>query len=101
HPENYPPGLRWIFEHLPFFGVRTEKTSMQTAKPIAKAIMWSAGVTSSALVPTLGAFWAWRSAIPGSKWFLIFALFWAVGTISSNWRNPRGDYAKARRALRE
>src|SRR5438132_13026232 len=37
------------FEHLPFFGVQTEKASMQSASPIAKAIMWSAGVTSSAV----------------------------------------------------
>jgi hypothetical protein len=81
--------------------VQTDKASMLAASPIAKAIMWSAGVTSSAVVPTLGAVWAWHAEVPGSKWFLIFAVFWAIGTISSNWRNPRGDYAKARRVLRE
>ncbi|MGC1788485.1 MAG: hypothetical protein WA718_17285, partial [Terriglobales bacterium] len=99
NPEGYPTGLRWLFEHLPFFGVQTEKASMQRASPIAKAIMWSAGVTSSAVVPTLGALYAWRAAIPGSKPFLLFAVFWAIGTLSSNWRSPTGDYSKARRAL--
>jgi hypothetical protein len=44
-----------LFEHLPFFGVQTEKASMQKARPIAGAIMWSAGVASSAVVPTVGA----------------------------------------------
>ena len=99
NPEGYPPGLRWVFEHLPFFGVRTEKDSMLKASPIAKAIMWSAGVTSSAVVPTLGALCAWRAGVPGSKLLLIFAVFWSIGTLSSNWRSRTGDFSKARRAL--
>jgi hypothetical protein len=99
NPEGWPVGLRWLFEHLPFFGVQTEKVSMQKASPMAKAIMWSAGVTSSAVVPTLGALCAWRSGVPGSKLFLLFSLGWAAGTLASNWRSRNGDYSKARRAL--
>jgi hypothetical protein len=99
NPEGYPAGLRWVFEHLPFFGVRTDKASMQKASPIAKAIMWSAGVTSSALVPTLGALCAWRSGVPASKPFLVFAVIWAIGALASNWTSRSGDYSKARRAL--
>jgi hypothetical protein len=99
NPEGYPAVLRWIFEHLPFFGVQTEKTSMQKASRIAKAIMWSAGVTSSAIIPTASVVYAWRERIPGSKAFLIFAVFWAIGTLASNWRSRTGDYSKARRAL--
>jgi len=99
NPEGYPAGMRWVFEHLPFFGVQTDRASMQKASPKAKALMWSAGVTSSAVVPTLSPCCAWRTGIPGSKLFLIFAMFWAIGTLSSNWRSQTGDYAKARRAL--
>jgi len=99
NPEGYPAGLRWLFEHLPFFGVQTDKASMQQASPVSKAIMWSAGVTSSAVVPTLSAFCAWSAGVPGSKPFLIFAVFWAIGTLASNWRSRTGDYSKARRAL--
>jgi hypothetical protein len=99
NPGGWPAGLRWLFEHLPFFGVQTEKASMQQASPIARATMWSVGVTSSAVVPSLGAFWAWRSGVPGSKLFLLFALFWAAGTLASNWTSRAGDYSKARRAL--
>jgi hypothetical protein len=91
--------MRWVFEHLPFFGVQTEKASMQKAGPMAKAMMWSAGVTSSAVVPTLSALWAWGAGVPGSKLFLLFAVFWAIGTLASNWTSRTGDYAKARRAL--
>jgi hypothetical protein len=99
NPEGWPAGLRWVFEHLPFFGVQTEKTSMQTASPTAKAIMWSAGVTSSAVIPTLGMLWAWRAGVPSGKLFFFFALFWSVGTLASNWTSRSGDYSKARRAL--
>jgi hypothetical protein len=99
NPEGWPPGLRWIFEHLPFFGVQTEKRSMQNASPRARALMWSAGVTSSAILPTLGAFVAWRSGVPGGGWFFLFALFWAFGTLASNWTSRTGDYSKARRTL--
>jgi hypothetical protein len=99
NPQGWPPGLRWIFERLPFFGVQTEKLSMQNVSPGARALMWSAGVTSSAIIPTLGAFWAWRSGVPWSGLFFLFALFWALGTLASNWTSSTGDYSKARRAL--
>jgi hypothetical protein len=99
NPKGWPPGLRWIFEHLPFFGVQTEKSSMQRASPQAKAVMWSAGVTSSAVIPSLGALWEWRNHVPGSGLFFLVAVFWAIGTLASNWTSSNGDYAKARRAL--
>ncbi len=100
NPEGYPPGVRWVFEHLPFFGVQTDKVSMQKASPVARAVMWSAGVSSSALVPTLSAFVAWRWGVPGSGPFLIFAVIWGLATLASNWTSRTGDFAKARRALR-
>lgn len=100
NPAGYPAFLRWLFQRLPFFGVQTEKSSMQRASPRVKAIMWSAGVTSSAVVPALCALYSWRARIPGGTPFLVFAVFWAIGTLSSNWRSQSGDYAKARRALR-
>jgi len=99
NPEGWPPGLRWIFEHLPFFGVETDKVSMQSVSPRAVALMWSAGVTSSAVIPTLSGFLAWRSGVSWSGWFCLFAVFWALGTLASNWTSRTGDFSKARRAL--
>lgn len=99
NPEGYPGPLRWIFERLPFFGVQTERASMQAASPVAKAVMWSAGVTSSAVVPTLSAVYAWQVRVPGSKPFLVFALIWAGATLASNWTSRSGDFSKARRAM--
>jgi len=99
NPAAYPPGLRWIFERLPFFGVQTEKASMQAASPGSRALMWCAGVTSSAVVPTLAAICCRQARVPGSKMFLIFAIAWALGTLASNWTSRTGDFSKARRAL--
>ncbi len=99
NPQSWPPGVRWVFEHLPFFGVQTEKASMQAASGAAKAIMWSSGVTSSAVVPALGAYWAWRSGVPHAKVFFLFSVFWGLGALASNWTSPTGDFAKAKRAL--
>jgi hypothetical protein len=99
NPEGWPSGVRWIFEHLPFLGVQTDKVSMQNVSPGAKALMWSAGVTASAIVPTLAALCAWLSRVPWSGLFVFFALGWALGPVASNWTSRTGDYSKARRAL--
>ena len=99
NPEGWPSGIRWIFEHLPFLGVQTDKVSMQNVSPGAKALMWSAGVTASAIVPTSAVLCAWLSRVPWSGWFALFALGWALGTLASNWTSRTGDYSKARRAL--
>ena len=99
NPEGWPLGVRWVFMHLPFLGVQTDKVSMQRTSPVGKALMWSAGVTASAIIPTFAALYAWMSAVPWSGWFCIFAFGWALGTFASNWRSPTGDYSKARRVL--
>jgi hypothetical protein len=98
--QSWPPGLRWLMGHAPFFGVQTEKHSMDTAKPLAKAVMWSAGVTSSALLPTLTALWAWQSKIPHGKALFIFMLIWSIGTVLGNIFRPTGDFFKASKAMK-
>ena len=99
NPRGWPPGVRWVFTHLPFLGVQTDKVSMHNASPRSRALMWSAGVTSSAIVPLLSAIYARLWGLPGSRPFFFFAVCWALGTLASNWRSRTGDYAKARRAL--
>jgi hypothetical protein len=72
---------------------------MLRAKPVAKAVMFSAGESSTAICSTLAAWFAWNLGIPGGQvlfWLvLIFNLFSAIVTAIV----PRGDYAKAWRAL--
>jgi hypothetical protein len=99
-PEVWPVGLRWIMEHVPFFGVQTDRDSMKTAVRAVKAAMWSAGVTSSAVVPTLAAFWCVHTHVRMSKLVFLFLLIWSVGTLIANLAGPSGDYFKARMALK-
>jgi hypothetical protein len=100
NPQGWPVGLRWLMEHVPFFGVQTDRPSMERASPIARATMWSAGVTSSAALPSLAAFWAWQSRIPTGKAVFLFTLLWSVGTVFGNIFRPSGDYFKARMAMK-
>jgi hypothetical protein len=99
HPENYPPGLRQAMSAMPTFTVMTKKASMQQARPLAKALMFSAGESSTAVCSILAGYYAWRSGTPGGQilfWVMVgFNLFSTVVTALV----PRGDYAKAWRAL--
>lgn len=98
-PDAFPAGLRWVFERLPFLGVQSEKASLQTASSARRAAMFSAGVTSSVVLPTLAALWAWQAHVRGGFALFVFTLAWSVGTVITNLR-PGGDYWKARRALK-
>src|SRR5713226_2812387 len=63
NPEGWPAGLRWLFEQFRFLECRRRRPPCKVPAPLPKRL-WSAGVTSSAVVPTLGALWAWRSGVP-------------------------------------
>jgi hypothetical protein len=99
-PEVYPPGIHQVMRVLPFFSALTEKASMQQAGAVAKAIMFSAGETSTTLCTMLAAGYAWLSGIPGGDLLFIFTLCWDLGATIMTARTPRGDYAKAMLVLR-
>jgi hypothetical protein len=100
HPESYPPGLRQVMSLFPFFSALTQKASMQQASPVAKALMFSAGETSTTICSLLAAAYAWLSGIPGGFALFVFSVCWAIGATISTSIIPRGDYAKALRTLR-
>jgi hypothetical protein len=100
HPENYPPGLRQLMSVIPFFSALTEKSSMQSASALAKALMFSAGETSTNICSLLAAGYAWLSGIPGGFTLFIITIFWDLGATIMTAIAPRGDYAKAIRVLR-
>ncbi len=100
HPDELRPVLRFLLTRLPMFTAITDKESMQKARPVAKALMFAAGETSTILAVFLSGLYVWRSGVPGGLvWFLISVLMCVSGLIQPL-RMPRGDYAKARRALR-
>lgn len=100
HPENYPPLVRQLMQALPTFTAMTEKVSRQQARPAAKALMFAAGESSTAVCSILAGWYAWQSGIPGGfALFVVMIGFNAVSTVVTA-IVPRGDYAKAIRALR-
>jgi hypothetical protein len=100
HPENYPTGLRTLMRVMPFFTVLTEKESMRQARPTAKALMYAAGETSTTICSLLAAWYAWQSGTPGGRILFVVTVIWDIGATITTAIIPRGDYAKARRALR-
>ncbi len=100
HPENYPPGLRQLMSVIPFFSALTQKPSMQQASVVAKALMFSAGETSTNICSLLAAGYAWRSGIPGGFTLFVVTICWDLGSTITVAIIPRGDYAKAIHVLR-
>ena len=100
HPQDYPPGLRQVMSAMPTFSAITEKDSMSRASPQAKALMFAAGETSSSVCSILAGLYAWRSGIPGGLALFIFAVIFAVFASYTTAVKPRGDYAKALKALK-
>lgn len=98
HAAAYPPGMRQVFERLPFFAVHADKGSLKAASPWAKALTFGAGMTSSVLLSTLAALYAWLAGSPGGSILLIANVVWFVGALIAEART-NGDYAKAARAL--
>ncbi len=99
HPQDYPPVLRQMMSALPTFTVMTEKSSMAAARPLAKALMFGAGESFTAIFSILAGYYAWRAGIPGGfTLFIAMIIFNFFSTVVTSIL-PRGDYAKARRAL--
>lgn len=99
HPQDYPPVLRQLMSALPTFTVMTEKSSMAAARPLAKALMFGAGESFTAIFSILAGYYAWREGIAGGfALFVFMVIFNLISTVVTG-IVPRGDYAKARRAL--
>jgi hypothetical protein len=99
HPENYPAGFRQLMSAMPTFTAMTDKASMKKASPIAKALMFSAGETSTTLFSILTGLYAWQSGIPGGLVLFIFMVVFTIISTVATATIPRGDYAKAWKAL--
>ncbi len=100
HPEELGAVLRAVLTRLPMFTAISEKESMAKASPIAKALMFAAGETSTIVSVLLTGIYAWRNHLPGGLLWLIIPALMSLDAVFSTTRMPRGDYAKALRALR-
>jgi hypothetical protein len=85
---------------MPFWSVVTDKTSMRAAAPWKKALMFAAGETATTICSIAAAYAAMTAGVPGGGILFWATVAWnAVSTITVA-RTPKGDYAKALRALR-
>ncbi len=100
HPQDLSPIMRSLLTRVPMFTAITRKESMRKATPAARALMFAAGESASIVWTVLAGFYAWKSRIPGGSVFLALAALMGVVGVISTTRMPRGDYAKAIRALR-
>ena len=94
HASSYPPIMRGIFEHLPFFAAHTNPVSMKVAHPYAKALMFTAGITTTVVLSTSGALFAYHANTPGGSTLLVFNIIWQVSSLIAEIRSS-GDLGKA------
>jgi hypothetical protein len=99
HPENYSGLMRKLMSALPTFTVMTKKASLQKARPLAKALMFAAGESSTAICSILAGWYAWQQGLPGGWFLFLFMLVFNAFSTVATARFPRGDYHKAWRAL--
>ena len=100
HPESYPIGMRQIMSIFPFFTVMTDKSSMARASATSKALMFAAGETSTSVFEIAAGWYAWHANLPGGGILFIVSIVWALAATVATAAAPKGDYAKAIKALR-
>jgi hypothetical protein len=101
HPRYSPPGMRWVFSHLPFLSARTEPTSLRAAAPHARSAMYAAGTLGTVIPSVAIPGYAWWRGVPRARGFLIGANLWSVPLLLSESLRPGGDLRRAWQALRE
>ncbi len=101
HPQLYPPGMRWVFSHLPFLSARIDPVSLRAASPAARAAMYAAG-TVGTVIPSLAIpGYAWRRGVPQARGFFIGTNLWNVPLLLSESLRQGGDLRRAWQALRK
>jgi hypothetical protein len=99
HPQNYPPGARWVFSHLPLLSARTDTASLKETTPTARAAMYAAGTVATVIASVAIPGYAWRRGVPRARGFFVGANLWSVPLLLSESLRPGGDLRRARREL--
>ena len=99
-PGWYPPGMRWIFEHVPLFSAWTDPASRRAAHPLARMAMYLGGPLFTGLTSLGIPLYGRASRIPRARALLIGATLWLIpGSIVESIRSG-GDLRRAWRELR-
>ena len=100
HPQMYPPGMRWLFSHLPFLSARIDLASLHAARPAARAAMYSAGVVATITMSELIPLYGMRHGVPRARGLLIGMNFWMAGMLVGEILDKHGDLRRAWRAIK-
>lgn len=100
HPEAYPPGMRQIMAVTPMFTTVSTRQSRAAVGRRALAAYFAAGETSTTLCTVLAAVLALLVGVPGAGVILVVAIVWVLLAVVTTTFTPKGDYYKARQALR-
>lgn len=100
HPETYPPVVRQIMSALPMFTTVSTRRSREAAGPRALAAYFAAGQTTAILGWIGSAVLARALGVAASSVILAIMIAWAAATALIATVTPKGDYAKARKALK-
>jgi hypothetical protein len=100
HPETYPPVMRQVLSAVPMFTTVSTRRSREAAGRWALAAYFAAGQTTAIIGWVGSAVLARTLDIPGSIIILAIMIAWAAGTALIASFSAKGDYAKARAALR-
>lgn len=101
HPEAYPPVLREVMAATPMFTTVSTRRSRQGASRMALAAYYAAGETSTTICTALAALLAFLVGVPGGGVILAIAIVWVLLAVATTTFTPKGDYYKARQALRQ
>ena len=102
HPLLYPPGLRFLFSHLPLLSARVDPASLRAASSTERAALYAAGTVGTVLVGlAIPAYAGWRG-VSGARGMLVASggVTNAFVVLSEALRSG-GDLSRAWRALRE
>ncbi|HEX8259251.1 MAG TPA: hypothetical protein VF558_03035 [Rubrobacteraceae bacterium] len=102
HPLFYPPGLRFLFSHLPLLSARVDPASLRAASSTERAALYAAGTVGTVLVGlAIPAYAGWRG-VSGARGMLVASggVTNAFVVLSEALRSG-GDLSRAWRALRE
>ena len=100
HPRSYPPGVRFLFSHLPLLSARVDPTSLRAASPAARAAMYAAGTIGTVIPSVVIPGYCWRRGVRGARGFFIGTNLWSVPLLLSESLRPGGDLRRAWRTLR-
>jgi hypothetical protein len=99
HPQFYPPGMRFLFSHLPLLSARTDPASLKQSRPAARAAMYAAGTVVTVIASVAIPGYAWRRGVPRARGFFVGTNLWNVPLILSESLRPGGDLRRAWREL--